>query len=359
MRVAVVNLTGGGFSGGYRKYLERLVPLLREDPRVSALEVYGPGSTRQEVSQLSPDVVFIPTARWSNFGPPVVPMVRNMEPLTVPFGGNGPIESLKNVARAQVARRACQRGDRIIAVSEHVRDFLVERWSIDSSKVGVVEHGVDPALPESDARRPPALTDDAGSGFVFTAGSLRPARGLEDAIRALGLLAEQGLRVPLVVAGSSGQAHSAYESRMRRLAAACGVERQVSWLGQLTAPQMSWCYHHCSCFVMTSRAEACPNVLLEAMAHGCLCISVRQPPMIDMLGDGGFYYTLGQSSDLAHQLAAAVVLDASTRHRLRESMSARATRWDWHRTAAETVAQLELVTRGRRGEEPPASYTSS
>jgi glycosyltransferase involved in cell wall biosynthesis len=358
MRVAVVNLTGGGFSGGYRKYLDRLVPLLREDPRVSALEVYGPGSTRQEVSQLSPHVVFIPTARWSNFGPPVVPMVRNMEPLTVPFGGNGPIESLKNLARKQVARRACRRGDRIIAVSDHVRDFLVEHWSIDPSKVGVVEHGVDPPIPKFEARRPPALTDDVGSGFAFTAGSLRPARGLEDAIRALRLLADRGLSVPLVVAGSSGRGRSAYENRMRRLAVDCGVERQVVWVGQLSAAQMSWCYHHCSCFVMTSRAEACPNVLLEAMSHGCVCISVRQPPMTHMLSDAGVYYTLGQASDLAHQLAAALVLDASPRHRLRQSMSARATRWDWHRTAAETVAQLELVIRGRRGEEPPASYTS-
>lgn len=358
MRVAVVNLTSGGFSGGYRKYLDRLVPLLGEDPRVSALEVYGPGSTRREVSQLQPDVVFIPTARWSNFGqPPVVPMVRNMEPLTVPFGGNTPIEILKNLARAQVARRACRRGDRVIAVSSHVRDFLVDRWGVDGSKVGVVEHGVDPPVPEADASRPAALIDDVSAGFVFTAGSLRPARGLEDAIRALRPLSERGLSLPLVVAGSSVRG-ARYEHRMRRLAADLGVERHVAWVGQLSAAEMSWCYRRCSCFVMTSRAEACPNVLLEAMAHGCLCVSVRRPPMTDMLGDVGFYYTLGQPSELARQVAAAVAVDSAGRHRLRRSTSARAERWDWRRTAAETVSQLELVTLRRRGEGPPGSYTA-
>jgi glycosyltransferase involved in cell wall biosynthesis len=359
MRVAVVNLTSGGFSGGYRKYLDRLVPLLREDPRVSALEVYGPGSSRHQVSQLSPDVVFIPTARWSNFGPPpVVAMVRNMEPLTVPFGGNPPIESLKNLTRAQVARRACRRGDRIIAVSSHVRDFLVDRWGIDGSKIGVVEHGVNPPIPRADASRPPALTGDLGRGFVFTAGSVRPARGLEDVIRAMRPLAERGLSLPLVVAGSSPRGAGAYEHRMRRLAADCGVEQHVAWVGQLSDAEMAWCYHHCSCFVTTSRAEACPNVLLEAMAHGCVCIAVRQPPMTHMLRDAGLYYTLGQPSDLAQQLAAAVVADAAARHRLRQSTLARAARWDWHRAAAETVAQLELVALRRRGEAPPASYTA-
>jgi glycosyltransferase involved in cell wall biosynthesis len=221
MRVAVVHLTGGGFSGGYRKYLDRLVPLLAEDGRVGALEVFGPGSTRQVLSQLVPDVVFIPTARWANFGPaPVVAMVRNMEPLTVPFGGNPPGERLKNMARARAAKRACRRSDRIIAVSAYVRDFLAGRWAVESSKIGVVEHGVDPPLAE--APRPRALGADVAAPFLFTAGSLRPARGLEDAIRALGTLRERGLSPTLVVAGSSAGSNG-YENRMRQLAADCGV----------------------------------------------------------------------------------------------------------------------------------------
>ena len=344
MRVAVVNLTSGGFSGGYRKYLDRLVPLLREDSRVSALEVYGPGTTPHQVSQFSPHVVFIPTARWLNFGgPPVVSMVRNMEPLTVPLAGNPPVESLKNLARARVARRACRRGDRVIAVSGHVRDFIVDRWGIDGSTVGVVEHGVDAPIPRSETSPPSALKGDLSTGFVFTAGSVRPARGLEDAIRALPVLRDRGVVLPLVIAGSAGSSGRAYEARMRRLAAAHRVQDQVHWVGQLAAPQLSWCYHHCSVFVMTSRAEACPNVLLEAMAHGCLCVSARLRPMTDMLGEGAFYYALQRGEDLAGQLASALAAEPSIQQRLRATTAARAARWDWTRTATETVDQLELV----------------
>ena len=345
MRVAVVNLTSGGFSGGYRKYLDRLVPLLGEDRRVGALEVFGPGSTRQDVSQLVPDVVFIPTARWSNFGPaPVVSMVRNMEPLTVPFAGNPPGERLKNVARARVARRACRRGDRIIAVSRYVRDFLVDRWGIDASKIGVVEHGVDRPVAKSEASRPRALSADVEVPFVFTAGSVRPARGLEDAIRALRTLRDRGVSRTLVVAGSSAGSKG-YEKRMRRLAADCGVEPFVTWTGQLSTGEMSWCYHHCSCFLMTSRAEACPNVLLEAMAHGSVCVSVRRRPMTDMLGEAGMYYALGEPADLADRIAGAFALAASARERLSSSTLARVADRGWDRTAARTVDQLELATR--------------
>jgi glycosyltransferase involved in cell wall biosynthesis len=345
MRVAVANLTGGGFSGGYRKYLDRLVPLLADDPRVSAVQVYGPGTAPHQISQpFDPDVFFIPTARWLDVaGAPVVPMVRNMEPLAVPLAGNGPMESLRNLARARVARRACRQGDRIIAVSSFVRDFLVERWSIDTAKIGVVEHGVDPPMALADTVRPAALEGPDVPGFAFTAGSLRPARGLEDAIRALGELRGRGVPMALVVAGSTTPATRRYEQRMRGLARECSVEGQVLWAGELAAPEMAWCFRHCLAFVMTSRAEACPNLLLEAMAHGCACISVDRRPMTEMLGPAGRYYSLGSGPDLARQLSAAAALDADARGRLRRSTLERAAGFDWHRTAEKTVDQLELA----------------
>ena len=54
---------------------------------------------------LAPDVVFFPTARLIECGgAPTVVMVRNMEPLTVPFGGNTWREGFRNIARARVAR---------------------------------------------------------------------------------------------------------------------------------------------------------------------------------------------------------------------------------------------------------------
>lgn len=42
MRIAVVNFTGRGMSGGYRKYLKNILPLMAEDERAAAIEVYMP-----------------------------------------------------------------------------------------------------------------------------------------------------------------------------------------------------------------------------------------------------------------------------------------------------------------------------
>ena len=42
MHVALVNLTSGGMSGGYKKYLEIMLPLLAADPAISRLELSSP-----------------------------------------------------------------------------------------------------------------------------------------------------------------------------------------------------------------------------------------------------------------------------------------------------------------------------
>jgi hypothetical protein len=42
VKIAIVNLTSGGLSGGYLKYLRALVPLLRQDARISQLDVFIP-----------------------------------------------------------------------------------------------------------------------------------------------------------------------------------------------------------------------------------------------------------------------------------------------------------------------------
>ncbi len=326
MHVAMINLTGGGMSGGYRKYLTSLVPLLRRDPTLR-LDVYVPPSLvgplgaeglgelltwpdgderrgfavlRRDVGGRAPDVVFVPTARFIDAGRPCVVMVRNMEPLERPFGGNTLAAALRNLVRAWTARRACGKGTRVIAVSQHVAGFLTSRWGIDPRRVAVVYHGVDPASHPGPNDRPAALTAVESGRFLFTAGSIRPARGLEDAIRALRLL---GPGAPLVVAGRPDPDSHPYARRLRRLAEREGVAERVVWAGALHRGGMDWAYANCACFVVTSRSEACPNTVLEAMSHGCVSVSVERPPMTELFADAAAYYREADAAGLAQRLA--------------------------------------------------------
>jgi glycosyltransferase involved in cell wall biosynthesis len=357
MKIAVVALTRGSLSGGNRKHLERVVPLIRTEPGVERVDLYLPPpiaaagdltwpvrdelhgfrELRKSLRASRPDVVFIPNARLLRVpGVPVVTMVRNMEPLEVPFGGNTLIEGVKNIVRASAARAASRGSDRVIAVSDHVRDYLVERWKIDPARIGTVHHGVE--IPALDAGPPPPpVASIAGRRFLFTAGSIRPARGLEDLIAALPQIPAD---VHLAIAGRVDPDAEPYGRRMRRLAEEQGVTSRVVWAGHLDATAMSWCFRNASLSVTTSRAEACPNTVLEAMAHGAVSVSTNHDPMPEFFAASALFYRERDADDLARRLLEALALDESARARFREAALARARHFTWEATARATVVEL-------------------
>jgi len=365
VRVALVNLTSGGLSGGYRKYLHALVPLLRSHAALTDLHLFLPPSLRLDLgvaetwpardgarrfsglrarlAALSPDVVFIPTARWIDCGPiPVVVMVRNMEPIVTPLAGNPLGEGIKNLARAFEARRACQRSRRVIAVSNYVRDVLRTRWQIDERKIGVVYHGVD--RPTGAGRVPAAIARIADRPFVFTGGSIRPARGLEDLVSALTELKRGGHASPsVVIAGEVSPGGTGYRHRLERAATAAGITDRIVWAGSLDREEMAWCFTRCSAFVMTSRVEACPNLALEAMSYGCLCISVDRSPMPEFFDTAARYYAAGDGAALAAQLRAIGDPAALDGEDLKQQAERRSHQFQWATTAERTVEELRAA----------------
>ena len=271
---------------------------------------------------------------------PTVVMIRNMEPLTVPFGGNTWRESLRNVARAQAARLACRRASRVIAVSRHVQRFAIERWRLPEARVGLVYHGVDAPAGVSTGSPPRAGWPDR---FLFTAGSIRPARGLEDVIRAMPALRRQDRSLWLVIAGKADAASRPYEARMHRLVEQLGVSDAVVWAGQLDEGAMASAYDRCTAFVVTSRAEACPNVALEALSHGARIVSTTQAPMPEFFADSATYYRPEDAAGLAARVADILAETSPLAAMRRDGSRARARQFAWSRTAEETVAQLRLA----------------
>lgn len=368
MRVAVVNLTGGGLSGGYLEYLEHLLPLLLRDPRVDHLDAYIPpeapwagapgieslrwpqGDSRRgyrglraRLDQTRPDVVFFPTARWLPTGRPTVVMVQNMEPLARPFGGNGPVDVAKNLVRRYLAWAAVHRADRVIAVSGFVRDFLVRRWKAAPGKVAVVYHGVEAPPVPSLVARPQALQGLSDWDFLFTAGSIRPSRGLEDLIGAMVLLKDRGVGLRLVIGGQADRHARFYQQRLERLARELRVAQRIIWAGHLDRHEMSWCLAHCRLYVMTSRVEACPITALEAMSHGCEIVSSDPPPMPEILGDAAVYYRAGDTAALAERIRERLDAGRANRAHLQGQALARAGRFTWGGTARQTVDQLSAA----------------
>jgi glycosyltransferase involved in cell wall biosynthesis len=299
---------------------------------------------KEKIQRLSPDVVFIPTARWLNFGKfPVVVMVRNMEPLIYPLAGNPLMEKVKNISRIYAARKACQKATRVIAVSQYVNDFIHNKWGIGQDKIGIVYHGVDSPPVKERLKMPPALQDLKINRFIFTAGSIRPARGLEDIIDATGHLHKCGAGFFLIIAGGVDPGMHGYQGKLHRLALKHGISSRILWTGQLSAEEMSWCYYHCVAFVVTSRAEACPNIVLEALAHGCVSVSTETPPMPEFFKDVATYYPPKNPIALADAIRSVLEWNGGKRTEVSSQAKQRAAEFSWDVCAEKTLRELKFA----------------
>lgn len=177
----------------------------------------------------------------------------------------------------------------------------------------------DRATAEADAimRRPlaltiplPALEDDTPlpvhpsteDRLIMAAGRLVPEKGFDTLIDAFALAADPAARLVIVGAGPD-------EARLRQRAAACGVASRVDLPGY-AADIRPW-LDKARLFVLPSRYEGYPAVLIEAFAAGRPIVATDCTPATAELGIEG---TAGRTVaiDDVHAMAGAIrsLLDA-------------------------------------------------
>jgi len=370
LRIAIVNFTGGGLSGGYSKYLQNTLPLIAEDERVAELEVYMPVGhkdiinsptitvhsipasnmhnnkiwLKNELTKRQPDVIYIPSAMWINCAQTsIVTMIQNMEPLVVPFHGNPLKESIKNVGRYIANLQACRKANRVIALSKFVKTYLTEKWRIASDRIGLVYHGID-LINQTSANDHSAIASLEARPFLFTAGSIRPARGLEDIINALSILnTDQPMQ--LIVGGNVDPGMEPYFCKLKKMANNAGISERVHWTGKLPDSAMAWCFAHCKAFIMTSRTESFGMIAGEAMAHGCLCISSENPCLPEIFGPSALYYPPKDFTILAKQIQSVLSMGEVERVTMSNTAKDIASRFSWEVCAKKTVDELQKALR--------------
>jgi len=149
--------------------------------------------------------------------------------------------------------------------------------------------------------------------YLLAAGRLIHSKGFDVLIRALALLGRQGVEFDLVVAGEGAE-----ESTLRRLAGELGVSARVRFIGRV-ADLDAW-MATAFAFVLPSRYEGFPNVLLEALACGTATIATDCPSGPREILENGKYGLLVPCEDPAAIATAVVTLQTNPdiRARLRK-----------------------------------------
>lgn len=204
-------------------------------------------------------------------------------------------------ARADaVARSATADADLVVCVSEPVADWVRRLGGADPSLVHVVPNGVDTRrfAPVQVRPRPATFT----VGFV---GTLKPWHGVEDLVRAVGLVREDDPSFRLLVVGEGPE-----RSRIEELAARHGLSGAAEFTGATSPPDVP--YHLARMDVAvapyppTEDFYFSPLKIYEYLAAGLAVVASDVGTVPDLLtGTGhpfGMLYRAGSVGGLAATL---------------------------------------------------------
>ena len=225
-------------------------------------------------------------------------------------------------------REGMAAADLVIAVSERVKRFCVERYGIPAERVRVVYNAVEPGPA-------PAVVPRVPEPMVLFLGRVTRQKGpgyfLEAARRVLDAVPE----AHFVMAGTGDQLPELIER-----AAQLGLSRRFLFSGFVDREQAAALYMHADVFVMPSASEPFGIVALEAMERGVPVIVSRQSGVSELIRNT-LKVDFWNVEELAASIVAALrypVLSAELRRRA--SSEVRRITWD---AVADRIADLYRV----------------
>jgi len=214
-------------------------------------------------------------------------------------------------AKDRIVRRLVPRSypaaEQVIAVSGGVADSLAERTTLDRDDISVLYNPVDVAAVRARAAEPVDhdWIEDDDTEVVLFVGRIEPQKDLETWLRAFASVRDRRPGVRAVIAGEGSQREA-----LSAVAADLGLSDVVSMPGYVENPYRYM--KQADVFLLSSRYEGLPTVLIEALACGCPVVATDCPSgPREILEDGalGRLVPVGDASGLADAVVDS--LDAS------------------------------------------------
>ena len=165
-------------------------------------------------------------------------------------------------AKRRIAYRLVSRSARMVAVSENLKQFVIQRAGVPSARIGVMYNGVEPFVRPSGEQLQATLDGlDLGKWdhIVGAVGSLYSVKGHTYLVQAIPEILRTHPRTLVIVVGRGD-----LESTLKEEAAKLRVEEHIRFLGFRN--DVSVLLSLMDVFVLPSLSEGLSMALLEAMA---------------------------------------------------------------------------------------------
>jgi glycosyltransferase involved in cell wall biosynthesis len=208
-----------------------------------------------------------------------------------------PAPSVKSRVVRRLAGQLYPSADRIVAVSQGVADSLVDQLDVQRERVSVLYNPVELDTIRERARDPVehAWVEDDDVDVVLFVGRHHPQKDLGTWLRAFARVHETAPDTRAVIAGTGERTE-----HLQALADRLGMTDVVSFPGYIDNPYRYM--DRAGVFLLSSRFEGLPTVLVEAMACGCPVVATDCPSgPREILADGeyGQLVPVGDVTELA------------------------------------------------------------
>lgn len=175
-----------------------------------------------------------------------------------------------------------QLADRVIAVSQHTKNKIIEDYGIPAGKIEVVHNSIDPAelspLDDQNAYRYLELMKQLGYNVVVNVGRLTIQKGLPNLLRAFKEVVERRPKSLLLIVGSGEQCQELIEQ-----AAGLGIGPNVIFTDFQRGKRWRDAFAIGDLFVMPSVSEPFGLTPLEAIGYGTPSLISRQSGVSEIL----------------------------------------------------------------------------
>lgn len=231
------------------------------------------------VRRLRPDVVFSTLFYLNHYLLLLRPMFPRGTKLVVREGitVSSAIETWRRPWLWSLLYRTIYRSaDRIICQCDFMQEDLATRFRIPRSRMITVYNPLDVNEIRARADTAPNPFAEKGAGpHLVAAGRLSPQKGFDTLVRSLPALHRLHPGAEIWILGEDRAANGSMKRRLEELSDAHGVGHKVHFTGHQDNPHAF--FKHADLFVLSSRYEGLPNVLLEALGCGCPVVALDTP----------------------------------------------------------------------------------
>jgi D-inositol-3-phosphate glycosyltransferase len=249
--------------------------------------------------------------------------------------------------RIRIEAELAQQATLLIASTDDEAQELIAGYGAEPERVCVVPPGVDLGMFQPTDRADARREIGYGSGrLLLFVGRLERLKGVEVAIRALGLLRDRrhdDVRL-LILGEDSHEGDESETDRLKAIASEVQVRDRVDFVGSVAHHELPYFYAAADVCVMPSYSESFGLVALEAQACGCPVVASGVSGLRSVVRDEVSGYLIDEHDPAAYAERIGRLLENSE---LAQQMGRRgrllAQRFSWARTADRLEELFEQV----------------